>query len=169
MTGDAETIRAADDLHADRERILGVIRQAERDQRRLGDPLIGDWKPDAARAALDRLLARLEAVTQERDELHERWLGMRDCYDREVLRVGMAEEALARIADQQPKTLAMIERNGFVFDSIGREPGNWQHLAFTIYSNLCEVDVIARVALGEDLSTRAALAAAAPGETTEAE
>jgi hypothetical protein len=60
--------------------------------------------------------------------------------------------ALERIAAQQPKTLAMIKRNGFVFDSIGQEPGNWQHLAFSIYTDLCEVDLIARAALraGED-------------------
>ena len=55
--------------------------------------------------------------------------------------------ALEKIAAQQPKTLAMIERNGFVFDSIGAEPGNWQHLAFSIYIDLCEIDVIARSAL----------------------
>jgi hypothetical protein len=58
-------------------------------------------------------------------------------------------EALERIAEQQQKTLAMIRRNGFVFDSIGKEPGNWQHLAFTIYTDLCEVDTIARNALEE--------------------
>jgi len=59
--------------------------------------------------------------------------------------------ALERIAEQQPKTLAMIRDNGFVFDSIGKEPGNWQHLAFTIYTDLCEIDSIARAALEEAL------------------
>jgi hypothetical protein len=58
-------------------------------------------------------------------------------------------DALERIVEAQPNTLAMIERNGFVFDSIGREPGNWQHLAFSIYTDLCEVDLIARTALEE--------------------
>jgi hypothetical protein len=56
-------------------------------------------------------------------------------------------EALERIAEQRQMTLRMIERNGFVFESIGREPGNWQHLAFSIYTDLCEVDGIARAAL----------------------
>lgn len=56
-------------------------------------------------------------------------------------------EALGKIAQQQPMTLDMIRANGFVFDSIGREPGNWQYLAFTIYTDLCEVDSIARAAL----------------------
>lgn len=55
--------------------------------------------------------------------------------------------ALQRISEQQPKTLEMIRRNGFVFDDIGCEPGNWQHLAFTIYTDLCEVDTVARNAL----------------------
>lgn len=59
-------------------------------------------------------------------------------------------QALERIAEQQQKTLAMIERNGFVFDSIGRDPGNWQHLAFSIYTDLCEIDMIARTALAEE-------------------
>jgi hypothetical protein len=58
-------------------------------------------------------------------------------------------QALQRIAEQQPGTLATIEHNGFVFDSIGREPGNWQHLAFTIYTDLCQVDLIARSAIKE--------------------
>jgi hypothetical protein len=57
------------------------------------------------------------------------------------------EEALGRIAAQQPKTLEMLRSNGIVFDSIGNEPGNWQHVAFSIYTDLCEVDSIARAAL----------------------
>jgi hypothetical protein len=64
-------------------------------------------------------------------------------------RIRELRAALERIAEQQPKTLAMIEGNGFIFESIGREPGNWQHLAFSIYSDLCEVDLIARSALEE--------------------
>jgi len=60
------------------------------------------------------------------------------------------EGVLQRIAEQQPKTLAMIQTNGFVFDSIGNEPGNWQHLAFSIYTDLCEMDALARAALIED-------------------
>jgi hypothetical protein len=58
-------------------------------------------------------------------------------------------DAMQQIAAQQPKTLATIERNGFVFDDIGTERGNWQHLAFSIYTDLCEVDTIARAALRE--------------------
>lgn len=55
--------------------------------------------------------------------------------------------ALELIGAQQQKTLKVIESNGFVFDNIGNEPGNWQHLAFTIYTDLCEIDTIAKAAL----------------------
>jgi hypothetical protein len=64
-----------------------------------------------------------------------------------------AREALERIAEIQPRVLGYIRANGFVWadkDSIGTEPGNWQHLAFSIYSDLCEVDSIARNALEQD-------------------
>lgn len=56
-------------------------------------------------------------------------------------------DALFRIADTQQAALAIIRSNGFVFEDIGQEPGNWQHLAFTLYSEICEVDIIARHAL----------------------
>ena len=55
--------------------------------------------------------------------------------------------ALKKMLRQQ-ETLQMIERNGFVFDDIGAEPGNWQHLAFTLYTEICDMDEIARQALG---------------------
>lgn len=47
----------------------------------------------------------------------------------------------------QPEALAMIQRNGFVFEDIGCEPGNWQHLAFTLYTTLCEAEWVARTTL----------------------
>jgi hypothetical protein len=58
-------------------------------------------------------------------------------------------EALEEIAQMQKRALKICEDNGFVFDSLGREPGNWQHLAFTFYSMICEIDVIARSAIKE--------------------
>lgn len=72
-------------------------------------------------------------------------------YDRLTVRVSELEGVLRRVADKQPEVLAMIRREGFVFDSIGKEPGNWQHLAFSLYTELCELDVIARSALGEQV------------------
>ena len=62
-----------------------------------------------------------------------------------------ARSALQYIGEMQPKVLAMIQANGFVWDdrdSIGNEPGNWQHLAFTLYSTICEIDSIAHAAEG---------------------
>ena len=82
----------------------------------------GGGKPIPAEDALARLEARIAEVERLR-------------------------EALEKIAEQQPKTVALIRQNGFVFDSIGGEPGNWQHLAFAIYTDLCEVDAWARNAL----------------------
>ncbi len=58
-----------------------------------------------------------------------------------------ATEALDRIAEQQPKTLENLRSHGVVFDEIGADPTNWQHVAFTIYTDLCEIDMIARNAL----------------------
>lgn len=57
-------------------------------------------------------------------------------------------DALRRIAAKQQEALEVIRSNGFVFTSIGQEPGNWQHLAFTLYNEICEIDVIARAGLG---------------------
>ena len=96
-----------------------------------------------AEAALDRLEA-------ERDK----WKEHGEAIDRTVKRLRAAEAerdrlraALERIETIQPKVLGYIRDNGFVFDGIGTEPGNWQHLAFSIYSDLCEADAIAREVL----------------------
>lgn len=59
-------------------------------------------------------------------------------------RLKAAEDALRDIEGAQPKVLAYIEANGFVFEDIGNEPGNWQHLAFSLYTDLCEVDSTVR-------------------------
>lgn len=61
------------------------------------------------------------------------------------------DAALGKIALMQSGALAIIRDNGFVFEDIGREPGNWQHLAFTLYNLICEIDVEARHALGIDI------------------
>ena len=60
------------------------------------------------------------------------------------------EQDAEKIAGFQPKALAIIEGNGFVFEDIGREPGNWQHLAFTLYTEICEIETIARRIAGAD-------------------
>ena len=60
-------------------------------------------------------------------------------------------EALERISEQQPRCLEVLRRNGVVFDGpLGNDPKNWQHVAFSIYTDLCEVDAIAQQALEGD-------------------
>lgn len=65
------------------------------------------------------------------------------------------ERTLRAIARKQQEVLAVIESNGFVFDDIGSEPGNWKHLAFTLYTEICEIDTWAHnaldIPLGEDV------------------
>jgi hypothetical protein len=56
-------------------------------------------------------------------------------------------EALEQVAALQGEALKLIRNNGFVFTDIGTERGNWQHLAFTLYCEICEIDVVARNAL----------------------
>jgi chromosome segregation ATPase len=58
--------------------------------------------------------------------------------------------SLRKIQGFQPAALATIERNGFVFEDIGGQPGNWQHLAFSLYTDLCEIETISRSALEND-------------------
>jgi len=57
--------------------------------------------------------------------------------------------ALEEIAAKQPETLETLRKHGVVFRDIGADPQNWQHVAFSIYTDLCEVDTIARIALAQ--------------------
>lgn len=51
----------------------------------------------------------------------------------------------------QPAMLETLRINGVVFDGpLGNDPKNWQHVAFSIYTALCEVDMWARQALGAE-------------------
>ena len=58
-------------------------------------------------------------------------------------------EAAEFAEGKQQEALAIIRNNGFVFDDIGSEPGNWKHLAFTLYTLICEVDSHVTPALAE--------------------
>jgi hypothetical protein len=106
-------------------------------------------------------VARAEAAEAERDEARASYEKVRQAHDDAIrwndkerlaaeAEVQRLREALDVVAAQQPKTLAMIEANGCVFTDIGKEPGNWQHIAFSIYTDLCEVDTLARAALGKE-------------------
>ena len=58
--------------------------------------------------------------------------------------------ALIVIAEQQQRTLGWLRENGIVFDGpLGRDPSNWQHVAFSLYNDICRVDNVARDALRE--------------------
>jgi hypothetical protein len=65
-----------------------------------------------------------------------------------------SKKTLEGIAEKQQNALRIIRENGFVFESLGKEPGNWQHLAFTLYTEICEIDTWARNALGYDWNER---------------
>ena len=54
------------------------------------------------------------------------------------------KEALIKIGTQQQRTLGWLTQNKIVFDSLGNDPSNWQHVAFSIYNDLCEVDAWAK-------------------------
>jgi ATPase subunit of ABC transporter with duplicated ATPase domains len=71
--------------------------------------------------------------------------------DRLARRVSELEATLREIADQQPKTIDWLRANGIIFDGpLGTDPDNWEHVAFSIYSDLCATDAIARAALAGD-------------------
>ena len=96
--------------------------------------------------ALDHLTIRLveaEKVIVARNRDH---VALND-------RLVTAEKALGDIGEIQPRVLSYIRANGFKWEcreSLGSEPGNWQHLAFSIYSDLCKADTIARSALTQE-------------------
>lgn len=58
-------------------------------------------------------------------------------------------KALEDISKKQPVLLKLLQRNEIVFNDIGNDPGDWQHVAFTVYGYLCEVDSMARAAVAE--------------------
>ena len=67
-------------------------------------------------------------------------------------KIAQMEAGLRLIADQQTKTINWIQANGIVFDGpLGTDPSNWEHVAFSIYNDLCQVDCWAHEALGESL------------------
>ena len=57
-------------------------------------------------------------------------------------------EALVRIGAQQQRTLEVLRSNGIVFDDLS---DHWQKVAFTIYTDLCEMDTWAHQALNDEV------------------
>lgn len=100
-------------------------------------------------------------------EMAEMALGRSHAYSRQKLvaglRAALAEleavtaretrmrEALEAVQAQQPATLEWIRRHGIVFDGpLGTDPSDWEHVAFSIYTDLCETEAIATAALSAD-------------------
>ncbi len=94
-----------------------------------------EWKRRALEAEHS-----LEQAERERDDLREqkRSRGGMELEAR-LAKVPALVEANKKNEARQREALALCEQHGFVFDDIGAEPGNWQHLAFTFYTMLCEV------------------------------
>lgn len=68
-----------------------------------------------------------------------------------LARAERAEEALRQIAGIQPFVVEYIRREGFIFytpldkpDAERNDAERWEKLAFSIYTDLCEVEQIAR-------------------------
>ncbi len=66
------------------------------------------------------------------------------------------ESALRLIESKQKEAIEMIKRNGFVFQTpLGKqelsEVERWEKLAFTLYTEICEISHIARQALEIDI------------------
>ena len=104
----------------------------------------------------------VDDIEAELERLRDEWLSPADQAEwaaenaslkAEVERLHRIEEAAREANEIQPKVLAYIQANGFKWEgmeSLGAEPGNWQHLAFSIYSDLCNMDAALRAALGEE-------------------
>ena len=56
-------------------------------------------------------------------------------------------EALRDAGGKQAQVLAFCRTNGFVFDDI--EGDGWQKFAFSLYSDLCEINESARAVRGD--------------------
>lgn len=54
----------------------------------------------------------------------------------------------AREAEKvRQRAVAVFRSHGIVFEDIGTDPKNWQHVAFSVYTDLCEVSDTTRDAL----------------------
>ena len=58
-------------------------------------------------------------------------------------------EALRTTVRLQEETLALLRKHGIQFTDIGADPRNWQHVAFAIYTNMCEAASEARAIIEE--------------------
>jgi len=107
---------------------------------------------DTIDKALKAALQELEGVrtqARELEELMEPLLeGSKVTTKAEVERTHAFLEA---VRDKQEEELQKIKLNGFVFDDL---EDRWQKLAFTFYSDIAELSMIARNLLAEEEESR---------------
>jgi hypothetical protein len=125
--------------------------RAERDElkRALQDEL-DNWNPEARPTLIaerDEARGRERAADEDRRAASELMVQAFAERDAALAREAALRLALEQISEQQQQTMAKLRKHGIVFDAIGADPSNWQHVAFSIYTDLCEVDSIARAAL----------------------
>ena len=65
----------------------------------------------------------------------------------DVLALVAVARAAREVTTKQQECLESFRSHGIVFNDIGNDPTNWQHVAFTIYSDLCEAEAGCRAAL----------------------
>jgi hypothetical protein len=67
-------------------------------------------------------------------------------------RIAELSAALRECQEMQPKAIQMLRNNGFVLhgDGSGHTAAEWEKLAFTLYSDLCEINHICREVLEEE-------------------
>lgn len=118
--------------------------------------LIGDMRPASLRTQAFEYVARVAAELERHEHIVRAWdtgeLRMQ-ALQAEIARL---RDGLRRIAEKQTETLEVLRANGIVFDNLH---DHWQKVAFTIYTDLCEIDTWAHELLDEDVSGRALLSA----------
>ena len=120
---------------------------------------------DNSRAQFDLALRSLE---EQYDDLERKYQDAWRTKGESLLeQLEVSQDALRRIATLQDNALHYIEANGFVFDDIGKEPGNWKHLAFSLYTDLCEADTLSHAALDLPLGVRPGEAPASSPATSD--
>lgn len=146
LTAQLENEAAGVDVALQNARLLNIVRDLEAQVAALTAQVGAASDREAGLSdALDDVRERLAALTQERDEWRDR-AGKGHATALDML--ATTRQALTEVSERQPKTIDWLRANGIVFDGpLGIDPGNWEHVAFSIYNDLCEADDIARRAL----------------------
>ncbi len=129
------SLEERDAFKAERDALAARVRELEEALRE---------KPAVSSEALDFAEMTLDGTLP----YEETWRTNAEAVVALAARVRELEGALREISRQQPRTVDTMRRNHVVFDGpLGNDPRNWQHVAFSIYNDLVQVDGIARAAL----------------------